>query len=262
MRRTGVCRLAGLTLLLCLSSSAWSYTLELQYDSNANIADAYARKTSTGGVVEDKPGVVSGQGEVSQSATAGGAPAPAGGGTTRPAVLLSNQVDSTQRIINTFAAAGHTDGIYYEGYSQGYGEGIFGFKIVSGAGEYSRVKVTIGFGVSGSINLNKTSDNDKLILEYGCWLKSFDQGNDFRVAGERKTWQGSVVATTYSKWGEVTVVVDTNKLYIFEGFLQVDAGADGFNFPNENNINFDAFIKIKDIKRFNRPAAIMLLLLN
>lgn len=264
MIRTGIRGLAGLILLLCLSSSAWSYTLELQYDSNANLADAYARKTSKDGeVVEDKPDVVAGPGLVSQSATTGGSPALAGGGgTTRPAVVLTNHVDSTQMIINTFAAAGHTDGIYYEGYSQGYGESIFGFKIVSGPGEPSRVKVTIGFGVSGSINLQKVSDNDKLILDYGCVLRNFDKGNDLQIAGEEKTWEGSIVSTTYSKCGQVTLVLDTNKLYLFQGFLQVDASAYDFNFPDANNISFGAFVRIEDIKPVDISPAIFILLDN
>jgi len=258
MRRTGIHGLAGLALLLCLSSSAWSYTLELQYDSNANLAEAYARKTSTGGVVEDKPVVVTGPGLVSQSATTGGSPALAGGGgTTRPAVVLTDHVDSTQRIINAVAAAGHTNETYYEVYSQGVGESIFGFKIIAGPGEPSRVKVTIGFGVSGLINLKKDSAYDKLILNYDCLLKNF-KGNDFRIAGEQKTWQGSPVSTTYSKWEEVTVVLETNTLYIFEGFLQVDAGA--YDFNDENNINFDAFVRIKDIKPVDISPAIFLLL--
>jgi hypothetical protein len=261
MRRTGICGLAGLTLLLCLSSSAWSYTLELQYDSNANIADAYARKTSTGGVVEDIPGVVTGPGVVSQSATAGGSPALAGGGgTTRPAVVLTNHLDSTQIIINTFAAAGHTDSTYYEGYSQGYGESIFRFKIVSGPGESSRVKVTIGFGVSGSINLKQASDYNKLILQFGGLLRNFTNGNDLQIAGEEKTWEGSLVSTTYSKWRQVTLVLDTNKFYIFQGFLQVDASAYDFNFLDANDINFDAFVRIEDIKPVNISPAIFLLL--
>jgi hypothetical protein len=263
MRRTWLCAGAALWLALCLGTSAWSYTLEVEYLSNSNLADAYARKTDAGGVVEFIPGEVTGQGTVSQTATTGEAPAVAtGGGTTRQAVVLTDHVDCTQGIMNTVATAGHTDSATYEGYGQGYGNSTFRFKIVAGPGEPTKVWVTIGFRVSGSINLGLAESSNKLMLQFAGKLRNFISGNDLQIAAEQKTWQNSLISTTYSNGRETKVLLDTNKFYTFEGFVQVDAEAYGYNFSTENHINFDAFVCIKDIRPGAVPFGALFLLLD
>lgn len=51
MRRFYFCRLDALLMALSQTNSAWSYTLELQYIIDSNLADPYARKTTINGAV-------------------------------------------------------------------------------------------------------------------------------------------------------------------------------------------------------------------
>ena len=260
MKRKEICGITVLLLVMCLSIPAWSYSLELQYFPDSNLADAYARRTPTSGGGEVKPGQQSGSGIVLQSATTGGSPAIAeGGATVTPAVVSTDSV-AAQSVIHTYAAAGHTVGSYYEGYGLGYGDTYFGFVIAPGPGEASQVFATIGFTVSGSINLGKAGDFNNLILEYNSSLMNFfGADNDLQIAGKTLTWQGTTGSTNYSNGGEVTLRLDTDTFYWFFGQMQVDAEAYGLNFSGENRIDFDDYLPIDNIRAVPVPAGIVLL---
>lgn len=204
MKRKGICGITVFLLAMCLCIPAWSYSLELVYFSDSNLADAYARRTYYDSNLDDSfmvvatPGKNEGQANVSQSATTVGSPAVAvGGATVNQAVVSTDQV-ATQSVIHTSAAAGHITSPNYEGYAQGYGDTWFGFRIVPGPGEASQVFTTLGFTVSGSVNLGKSTSSNQLILAYNGSLLNFDNGNDLQIAGEKRTWQGTTGSTNYS----------------------------------------------------------------
>ena len=202
--------LAGLMLVLCLGTSAWSYTLKLTYGGNANVADACATDWSNYVI----PGQVSDSGTVTQSATTGGPPAAgSGAGTTRPAVVVSDHVDNTQSIINASVTA------YWYGYGQGFGESIFGFRIIPDPGEASQVMATLGFTVSGTVKLQSAADYNYLILAYESSLIKPDL-TELPIASDNQTWSYAIYASTpYGSGGEVTVPLNANELYVLKGRL-------------------------------------------
>jgi hypothetical protein len=241
MKRLWFCGLAGFLFLLGLAASGRAYILEIHYDAYANQADAYA----SNGAIEQQPGPVYGPGEVSQSAAT--APTASGTATTRQTVATGDHLDAASWIIHAAASSGHTDASSYYGYSQGYGQTIFAFKVIPGPGEPNLVSATIGFTVNGSVNLEQSGDNNQLILNYAGALKQFRPNSDLPVAGETKTWN-SLISNTFGNGKEVTVKLRANQLYVFSGYLQVDAGAYGYDFAGRNSLTFEATVSIKNLK--------------
>jgi hypothetical protein len=250
--------MATVMAVLCLSTAGWAYTLELQYGAQANLADAYARQTYAGGYDEDIPGEVKGMGLVMQSASIG-APVATGAAATRPAVVYTDRVDNTQWIMSSAAAAGPTDSYYYEGLGQGYGNTFFSFQVLPGPGEPLQVTATIGYRVSGSVNLAHAGGSyNYLYLEYDGRLRNFNGGSDLVVASEQKLWD-TLVSGSYSNGGQVQVLLDVNTFYTFDGLLDVRAEIYGYSAAGSNNLDFDAFVAIEDITAIPAPPALLLL---
>lgn len=250
MKRIGMSGLAGLMLVLCLGAPAGAYTLELIYGPNANVADPSATFWT---VAPADP--VSGLGLVSKSVTTidlSPPPSATGATTVRPAVVLTaDHVDNNQSIINTAATA------YWYGYGQGFGSSNMGFIIHPGTGEATQVMATLGFRVSGTVNLQSAANNNYLILDYVSSLIKPDL-TELTIASDNQTWSYAIYASTlYSSGGEVTVTLNANELYVFKSHLQVDASVWG-NDP-ENSINFDGFVTIQDIQAVPLPPGIVLL---
>jgi hypothetical protein len=249
MKRIGICGFMGIILVLCLGASSWAYNLELIYDSNANVADAYA----TDWTYYDIPGQVPGSGTVTQSATVGGSPpAGSGVGTTRPVVVLTDHVDNSQSIINTAATA------YWYGYGQGFGSSNMGFKIIPGPGEASQVMATLGFRVIGTLNIQQVPDDygyNFLILDYASSLVK-PGPTALSIASNYQYWDTTLNSDPYTSGGEITVPLNANELYVFKSHLQVDAS--GYLNDSENSINFAGFVTIKDIQAVPLPPGIVL----
>jgi hypothetical protein len=249
MKRTGICGLAGLMLVLCLGTPVWAYTLELVYDANSNAANPAATEyySNYPNPTTYAPGPVSGPGEVPLSATTGESPPYATGATTvRPAVVLTDHVDSNQSIINAGATA------FWYGYGQGFGSSNIGFIIHAAPGEDLQVTATIGFRVSGTVNFGTVADQyyvdyNYLILNYASYLIDLDNNEHLIVQELNRTWlYAPGFSENYGYGGAINVSLSTDELYTFKGRLGVDAMGTA-NDPL-NSINFDAFVSIGNIQ--------------
>jgi hypothetical protein len=247
MKRTGICGLAGLLLLVGLSAPAWAYTVELTYGTNANhvIAEVawptnfFEEDSGTGSVTKS----VSSQVDYSTAT---------GASTVTPAAAL----DGTQSLINTSASA------YWYGYGQGFGESHISFIIHADSGESPQVLATIGFAASGILNLQTVDDDggyNYLWLYYTCSLVAPDL-SETMIASDSQTWNDATLDSAPFDSGQpLTLALTTEQIYTIVAVMQV--GASGWANESENNINFDAFISLDNIQAaaVPLPAGIWLL---
>ena len=113
---------------------------------------------------------------------------------------------------------------------------------MSGSGEASQVLATIGFRVSGTVNLQSDAAYNSLNLNYESSLIKPDL-TELPIASDNQTWSYAIFASTpYTSGGEVTVTLNANELYVLKSHLQVDAS--GYLNDSENSINFAGFVTI------------------
>jgi hypothetical protein len=265
MRKVLILGIITLAMVACLASAALAYHLEVNYAYNANFAYGYINNDEVLVGISSSQ-YSSGTATAQQSYTG---PDSFGKDVTQQTV---SPYDNWNKIIINKTTAGPISDNNYFADGLGYGDTFFLFKIVKDSGDiYNKVYVTIGYKIDGSYNFGDAGGSNNYFLgrvRYAAQLYDYPTaGLEQPILGsyaspKSKTWNGSNISGTFSDQGElVNFIMDVNTDYYFYGMCEsvVRGYAANYNLPGVGSVDFDAYVRFKDISAVPLPGTLVLL---
>ncbi|MDD3581978.1 MAG: PEP-CTERM sorting domain-containing protein [Desulfobacca sp.] len=266
MRKVMALGVLSLFMALFMATAAGAYSLELFYDLDANYAEAYVAND------EVMAGIKSSefkQGTATAEQTYSGPDSYGKAVTQQTTTPYSNW----HKIITTLTDSGPISSPNYYADGMGYGDTFFRIKVLKEVGDIAdQVYVTLGYKIDGCYDFGDAGTDPKNYfygrVRYAAELYDYPSAGLTKeilgtyVSPKVKEWTGSNISGNYNDQGElVNLIIDVNTDYYFYGMLESTIRGYGNNYtvPGEGSVDFDAYVRIADIKPVPLPTSLLLL---